>query len=267
MAHPGYGRRDTLPQPPATTTNPFGRNLAVVDLARRRRQPLGAVAIILVGTLAFAACGGEGDAAASGPTTTESTATTLVQRAVSAVTPATASTVPAPPPAPGTFVTAPGTSWPAGTGAPRTYTVEVETATGVDPTEFATFVDATLSDPRSWIADGSLSVQRVEAGGSARIVLATPGTTNAMCAPLRTNGIYSCGQGSTAVINLDRWNNGIDVWTGPLEEYRHYVVNHEFGHVLGHGHDMCGGAGQPAPVMQQQTKGLDGCLPNGWPYP
>jgi hypothetical protein len=225
------------------------------------------VAIILVGTLAFAACGGEGDAAASGPTTTESTATTLVQRAVSAVTPTTSSTVPAPPLAPGTFVTAPGTSWPAGTGAPRTYTVEVETATGVDPTEFATFVDATLSDPRSWIADGSLSVQRVEAGGSARIVLATPGTTDALCAPLRTNGTYSCGQGNTAVINLDRWNEGIDVWTGPIEEYRHYVVNHEFGHVLGHGHEMCGGAGQVAPVMQQQTKGLDGCLPNGWPYP
>jgi hypothetical protein len=225
------------------------------------------VAIILVGMLAFAACGGEVDAAESGPTTTESTATTLVQREVSAVTPTTASTVPGPPPAPGTFLTAPGTSWPAGTGAPRTYTVEVETATGVDPTEFATFVDATLSDPRSWIADGSLSVQRVEAGGSARIVLATPGTTDALCAPLRTNGTYSCGQGNTAVINLDRWNDGIDVWTGPLEEYRHYVVNHEFGHVLGHGHEMCGGAGQAAPVMQQQTKGLDGCLPNGWPYP
>ena len=119
------------------------------------------------------------------------------------------------------------------------------------------------SDPRSWIADGSLSVQRVEAGGSVRVVLATPATTDAMCAPLRTNGTYSCGQGNTAVINLDRWNDGIDVWTGPLEEYRHYVVNHEFGHVLGHGHEMCGGAGQVAPVMQQQTKGLDGCLPNG----
>ena len=226
------------------------------------------MAVLLAVTSLSAACsGGDDDASAAAPATTEAPGTTLVEREVSAVTPTTASTVPAPPPPPGTFVTAPGTSWPAGTGAPRTYTVEVETATGVDPTEFATFVDATLGDPRSWIADGSLSVQRVEAGGSARIVLATPDTTDALCAPLRTSGIYSCGQGNTAVINLDRWINGIDVWSGPLEEYRHYVVNHEVGHLLGHGHVECGGAGQLAPVMQQQTKGLDGCLPNGWPYP
>ena len=226
----------------------------------------------LVALIVLGACGGsqpaEREAGASpAPSAADAPTTTLLEREVSTVTPTTASTLPGPPPAPGTFVTAPGISWPAGAGLPRTYTVEVETATGVDPTAFATFVDATLSDPRSWIGDGSVALQRVEAGGSARIVLATPGTTDAMCAPLRTNGTYSCGQGNTAVINLGRWNNGIDVWTGPLEEYRHYVVNHEFGHVLGHGHKVCDGAGQPAPVMQQQTKGLDGCIPNGWPYP
>ncbi len=228
---------------------------------------------VLAAVLVLGACGGrqpaEREAAASpGTTATDAPTTTLLEeRDVRAVTPTTASTVPAPPPAPGTFETAPGISWPAGVGLPRTYTVEVETATGVDPTEFATFVDATLGDQRSWIGDGSVALQRVDAGGSARIVLATPGTTDALCAPLRTNGTYSCGQGNTAVINLDRWNAAIDVWTGPLEEYRHYVVNHEFGHVLGHGHDVCAGGGQLAPVMQQQTKGLDGCLPNGWPYP
>jgi hypothetical protein len=43
------------------------------------------------------------------------------------------------------------------------------------------------------------------------------------------------------------------------------VVNHETGHWLGHGHLGCGGAGRLAPVMMQQSKGLDGCKHNPWP--
>mgnify|MGYP000891274421 CR=1 FL=1 len=229
-----------------------------------------ALAVVLVSGLVLWARGADETPEVSAEAVA-ATATTAPQQGAMGVSPVTvpptSSTLPAPPPLPGTFVTAPGTSAVVGTGPLQTYSVEVETATGVDPVEFAASVDATLADPRSWIADGSVSLQRVDAGAGTRIVLATPGTVDSMCAPLRTNGIYSCGQGGTAVLNLDRWNSGIDVWTGPIEEYRHYVVNHEYGHVLGHGHASCPGAGQLDPVMAQQTKGLDGCLPNGWPYP
>jgi hypothetical protein len=167
----------------------------------------------------------------------------------------------------GAFTPAAGQSAVAGTGDLVTYTVEVEDAVGYSADEFARIVDATLADHRSWIADGSVSFQRVPADGQVRIVLATPATVDGLCLPLDTAGLYSCHQGGTVALNSERWLHGTVDWPGPLVEFRHYAVNHEVGHAIGHGHDTCPGAGQPAPVMMQQSKGLNGCLPNGWPFP
>ena len=80
--------------------------------------------------------------------------------------------------------------------------------------------------------------------------------------------MWSCRVGNAVIINQTRWLHASDSWNsagGSLDSYRHYVVNHETGHWLGFGHAFCPGAGQLAPVMQQQSKGLQGCRHNTWP--
>lgn len=154
-------------------------------------------------------------------------------------------------------------------GTLRTYSLEVEPATGVDPRGFATLGTAILSDPRGWTA-GGWRLQRVAPGDAdVRVVLARPATVDALCARagLRTGGIYSCWNNEFAAINLWRWDNGAAGFDGPLAAYRGYVLNHEVGHGLGYGHVGCPAAGAPAPVMMQQTKTTGACTANAWPFP
>jgi hypothetical protein len=171
----------------------------------------------------------------------------------------------------GRFDTVPGGSGRVGaSGRLLRYLVQVEVGTGQRPDEFAAAVEHTLADSRSWIAGGRWSFQRVPAGPSDFTVhLATPTTTERMCARagLYSGGEYSCRTGRDVVINLKRWLLGVPWYADALDEYRHMVLNHEIGHFLGHGHVSCSGAGRLAPVMQQQTKGLQGCRRNAWPYP
>jgi hypothetical protein len=70
------------------------------------------------------------------------------------------------------------------------------------------------------------------------------------------------------ILNLARWRLSVPEYVAgqvPLESYRQYMINHEVGHELGYGHEPCPGRGRPAPVMQQQTLGLYGCVANAWP--
>ncbi|MDG4794087.1 DUF3152 domain-containing protein [Micromonospora sp. WMMD1082] len=149
------------------------------------------------------------------------------------------------------------------------YRVAVEQGTGQDPDAFAADVDAVLADPRSWIGSGGLRVQRVAGAVPAdfTIYLATPLTSEAMCAEggLSTEGYTSCRLPGRVIINLARWLEAVPDYGAPIEVYRAYVINHEVGHEFGEGHEACPAPGRPAPVMQQQTYGLDGCLPNPWP--
>jgi len=173
---------------------------------------------------------------------------------------------------PGTFHFATGQSAvTSGSGPLQRYRVAVEDGIGVDPATFASAVDAILADPRSWIAGGNVRFQRVAGTAPAAftVFLASPATSETMCREdwLETERFTNCRLASgKVVINSARWLTSVPNYGAALLVYRSYAVNHEVGHQLGHGHELCPGPGQPAPVMQQQTYGLKGCIANAWPY-
>lgn len=154
--------------------------------------------------------------------------------------------------------------------AARTATVRIQVEVGlaVSGREFARQVMATLNDPRGWGHDGSVVFARTDGEADIDITLASPATTDELCAPVPTRGRVSCGRVGFAVLNAERWAHGAEPFLdagGTVAEYRHYLVNHEVGHVLGQPHVACPAPGAVAPVMVQQTLGVDGCVPNGWP--
>jgi Protein of unknown function (DUF3152) len=171
-------------------------------------------------------------------------------------------------PVPGLLRVVPGSTRRSGPGRLVRYQVQVEDGIPIDPRAVAETVDAILADRRSWGRTGRVAFQRVPSGPvSFRVVLVTPGTADRLCLPLRTGGIYSCAMHGRAVLNLMRWRRGAPAFRGDMTMYRRYLVNHEVGHLLGHGHRSCHRAGAPAPVMMQQTKGVGACRANAWPLP
>ena len=153
------------------------------------------------------------------------------------------------------------------------FRVAIETNVAVDVAGFASKIDQALGDPRSWIAGHTFRLQRVPSTAKYdfTIYLATEATSTKMCAAggTDTDGYTSCRTVGKVIINLDRWYLSVPDYVNagiPLDTYRTYVINHESGHQFGHGHELCPGNGKLAPIMEQQTLGLHGCLANPWPY-
>ncbi|GAB3964088.1 DUF3152 domain-containing protein [Plantactinospora veratri] len=155
-------------------------------------------------------------------------------------------------------------------GTLRRYHVAVEQGMGQQVATFAAAVDAVLGDPRGWTASGKLRLQRVAKATKAEftVFLATPGTSEKMCATagLHTERYGSCRLPGQVVLNVARWLAAVPDYGAALEVYQAFALNHEVGHEFGEEHQGCPRPGAPAPVMLQQTYGLRGCAPNGWPY-
>jgi hypothetical protein len=158
----------------------------------------------------------------------------------------------------------------AGNGPRWRYTVELDPSLTDEVLldELATEVRAALHDPRSWARERTMEQVGDPAGARIRLVLAAPTVVDQLCGRvgLRTEGIFSCWNGEFAALNAWRWSAGAEGFDD-LATYRTYLVNHEVGHGLGFGHVGCPADGLAAPVMMQQSKGLDTCVANGWPYP
>jgi Protein of unknown function (DUF3152) len=171
-----------------------------------------------------------------------------------------------------TVLSVPPMDNPTTTGRLVRYTVEIEGGLGADAEELAETVQRVLLDNRSWQAEDGIRFVNVTPRRAAsgehvdiRVTLASPKTTDRLCAPMRTLSQVSCWNGQRSVLNLRRWILGADTWGHNLLGYRTYLVNHEVGHGLGHPHRGCPSSGKRAPVMMQQTLGLQGCSPWAWP--
>ena len=162
-----------------------------------------------------------------------------------------------------------------GTKGLKRYAVAVQNGLSESPASVASTVDSVLdAGQRGWRQEG-WTFQRVSAAPYDFVVeLTTAANTDYICGKygINTGGTVNCRGGQNVVINLDRWENGTNgTTTGatPYDPatYRILAINHEVGHALGHAQHLgCPATGSLAPVMMTQYYGLDGCLPNVWPY-
>ena len=146
-----------------------------------------------------------------------------------------------------------------------TYSVTTRGRISASVADFKRLAAQTYADPRGW-RGGGVRFRQVASGGGFTLVLAN---ANAMTSfSSACSSMWSCRVGRFVVINQERWKHASPAWNRAgrsLRDYRHMVVNHETGHWLGFGHARCPGAGKPAPVMMQQSKGRAGCRFNPWP--
>lgn len=144
-----------------------------------------------------------------------------------------------------------------------------------DLTEFANMVFSTLNDPRGWPRAGVIFQENEGADpntdpNACSMTLTLAAADQMTSFSTECSDEYSCRVGNDVIINIDRWNNATEGWRnagGTVERYRTMVINHEVGHRLGHLDNelTCLAVNQPAPLMQQQSMDLLGCVPNEWP--
>lgn len=150
-------------------------------------------------------------------------------------------------------------------GELRTYTVQVETSSGLKADKVAAQVAGVLNDPRSWAGSGSIRFGLVKNPDKAdfSITLASPGTAAKDCKTVSG----TCTNASDVVIDALAWKTVPATYSASPADWPSYLVNHGLGTLLGEGAATCPKKAKPAPVMMPQADDLGGCTANPWPYP
>jgi len=146
------------------------------------------------------------------------------------------------------------------------YALKIQSEINLDPICIKNLLFLILNNEKGWTNITGKGFQLTSVEDSDFVfIFATPEKTDELCYPLETNGIYSCRNETEIIINNFRWKEGAVDFGRDIETYRLYLINHETGHLLGWQHKECPKEGAIAPVMMQQSKGTNGCLPYGWP--
>lgn len=165
-----------------------------------------------------------------------------------------------------------------------TYRVEVPSELEHLRNSFAYWVDRTLSDHRKGIPalwdveyerrkDPKATVDIVAKLTSQEDINRECGFENLSCSIMKP---AQSDEPDEILFSLENWLSGAQ-YNGPINDYRKYLVNHEFLHcrpfrfdhptmeIVG---EYCSAASDaPLPVMYQQSKGVPfaGCKHNPWP--
>ncbi len=203
---------------------------------------------------------------------------------------------------PDTFTVVPGVVQPTGTGPVRWVRVEVEDGLPISPDAVSIFVFGVLNDDRGWGANGRMTFAKTDGAADIVIVFASPHTVERVCpdphaavppkidestvggdltgdestatpspsssaSPSAAPVVRSCAEQGIVVVNTYRWAAGLEEFGEARQDARQYLINHFLGHILEQEDVTCPGAGQLAPVMEDQEVDIAPCLPNSWPHP
>ena len=129
-----------------------------------------------------------------------------------------------------------------------------------NPSQIEAYVTIYLNDPDGWNSKG-YSFEPVSSNEDVLIRLSSPKTIEESCGLSKNLSCAELG-GKNMYLNAFRWFHGSSKSKLNLEDYRQYMVSHEIGHILGFNHQTCPCVGCKAPIMMQQTLGIQKCIPN-----